>query len=34
MHPDGTTTAHGPKGQAIHSHGPPGTSGPLSDQAA
>jgi hypothetical protein len=24
LHPDGTTTARGPKGQVIHSHGPPG----------
>jgi hypothetical protein len=24
LHPDGTTTAHGPRGQVIHSHGPPG----------
>jgi hypothetical protein len=23
-HPDGTTTAHGPHGQILHSHGPPG----------
>ncbi len=23
MHPDGTTTAHGPKGQILHSHSPP-----------
>jgi hypothetical protein len=23
-HPDGTTTAHGPHGQVLHSHGPPG----------
>jgi hypothetical protein len=23
LHPDGTTTAHGPKGQVTHSHGPP-----------
>jgi hypothetical protein len=23
LHPDGTTTAHGPRGQVIHSHGPP-----------
>jgi hypothetical protein len=22
-HPDGTTTAHGPHGQTLHSHGPP-----------
>jgi Domain of unknown function (DUF222) len=24
LHPDGTTTAYGPRGQVIHSHGPPG----------
>jgi hypothetical protein len=24
LHPDGTTTAHGPRGQVIRSHGPPG----------
>jgi|tagenome__1003787_1003787.scaffolds.fasta_scaffold20976279_2 hypothetical protein len=24
LHPDGTTTAYGPKEQVIHSHGPPG----------
>jgi hypothetical protein len=24
LHPDGTTTARGPKGQVLHSHGPPG----------
>ncbi len=23
LHPDGTTTAHGPKGQVLHSHSPP-----------
>jgi hypothetical protein len=23
-HPDGTTTAHSPNGQTLHSHGPPG----------
>jgi Domain of unknown function (DUF222) len=23
LHPDGTTTAHGPRGQVIHSHSPP-----------
>jgi Domain of unknown function (DUF222) len=28
LHPDGTTTAYGPKGQVLHSHGPPGGSGP------
>jgi hypothetical protein len=25
LHPDGTTTVHGPRGQVIRSHGPPGT---------
>jgi hypothetical protein len=24
LHPDGTTVVHGPQGQVIHSHGPPG----------
>jgi hypothetical protein len=24
LHPDGTTTARGPRGQVLHSHGPPG----------
>jgi hypothetical protein len=24
LHPDGTTTAYGPRGQILHSHGPPG----------
>jgi hypothetical protein len=28
LHPDGTTTAYGPRGQVLHSHGPPGGSGP------
>jgi hypothetical protein len=28
LHPDGTTTAHGPNGQVLHSHGPPNGSGP------
>jgi hypothetical protein len=28
LHPDATTTAYGPKGQVLHSHGPPGGSGP------
>jgi hypothetical protein len=28
LHPDSTTTAHGPHGQVIHSHGPPGSTGP------
>jgi len=34
LHPDGTTTAHGPRGQAIHSHGPPGSTGPPGNQVA
>jgi hypothetical protein len=25
LHPDGTTTAHGPHGQLLHSHSPPTT---------
>jgi hypothetical protein len=28
LHPDATTTAYGPDGQVIHSHGPPGDNGP------
>jgi hypothetical protein len=28
LHPDATTTAHGPDGQVIHSTGPPGGTGP------
>jgi hypothetical protein len=28
LHPDATTTAHGPNGQVLHSHGPPGSTGP------
>jgi hypothetical protein len=28
LHPDATTTAHGPNGQVIHSTGPPGGTGP------
>jgi uncharacterized protein DUF222 len=28
LHPDGSTTAYGPRGQVQHSHGPPGGSGP------
>jgi hypothetical protein len=27
LHPDGTTTAYGPRGQTLHSHGPPGPPG-------
>jgi hypothetical protein len=34
LHPDGTTTAYGPKGQVVHSHGPPGSTGPPGNQAA
>jgi hypothetical protein len=32
LHPDGTTTAYSPKGQVIHSHGPPGGRGPRGGQ--
>ena len=28
LHPDATTTAYGPQGQVIHSHGPPGSHPP------
>jgi hypothetical protein len=28
LHPDATTTAYGPKGQVLHSHGPPPGQGP------
>jgi Domain of unknown function (DUF222) len=28
LHPDGTTTAYGPRGQVLHSHGPPGSGPP------
>jgi Domain of unknown function (DUF222) len=28
LHPDGTTTTYGPKGQVLHSHGPGGTGPP------
>jgi hypothetical protein len=28
LHPDATTTAYGPHGQVLHSHGPPASSGP------
>ncbi len=31
LHPDGTTTAYGPKGQVLHSHGPPGGGPPGKD---
>ncbi|HTU75940.1 MAG TPA: DUF222 domain-containing protein [Trebonia sp.] len=30
LHPDTTTTAYGPAGQVVHSHGPPLTTGPPS----
>jgi hypothetical protein len=31
LHPDGTTSAYGPRGQVIHSHGPPGGNCPPED---
>jgi uncharacterized protein DUF222 len=31
LHPDGTTTAYGPRGHVLYSHGPPGGSGPPGD---
>ena len=34
LHPDATTTAYGPNGQVIHSHGPPGKQGPPGNKAA
>jgi hypothetical protein len=34
LHPDATTTAYGPRGQVLHSHGPPGGTGPPGDRAA
>jgi hypothetical protein len=34
LHPDSTTTAYGPRGQILHSHGPPGSTGPPGNQAA
>jgi hypothetical protein len=34
LHPDGTTSAYGPRGQVLHSHGPPGSTGPPGNQAA
>ncbi len=34
LHPDGTTTAYGPRGQVLHSHGPPESTGPPDNQAA
>ena len=30
LHPDATTTAYGPHGQVLHSHGPPASTGPPS----
>jgi hypothetical protein len=33
LHPDGTTTAYGPRGQVLHSHGPPESTGPPDNQA-
>jgi hypothetical protein len=33
LHPDGTSVARGPRGQVIHSHGPPGSTGPPGNQA-
>ncbi|MCW2929206.1 MAG: endonuclease [Actinomycetia bacterium] len=32
LHPDGTTTAYGPNGQVLHSHGPPDDQRPPDDQ--
>jgi hypothetical protein len=34
LHPDGTTIAYGPKGQVLHSHGPPQDHGPPGTKAA
>ena len=34
LHPDGTTTAYGPRGQVLHSHGPPQDHGPPGTKAA
>jgi hypothetical protein len=34
LHPDGTTAAYGPHGHVIHSHGPPGSTGPPGNWAA
>jgi len=33
LHPDASTSAYGPKGQELHSHGPPGGQGPPHDEA-
>lgn len=32
LHPDATTTAYGPNGQVLHSHGPPRDQGPPADE--
>jgi hypothetical protein len=32
LHPDATTTAHGPHGQVLHSHGLPGSTSPSSNK--
>jgi hypothetical protein len=34
LHPDASTTAYGPRGQVLHSHGPPSSTGPPDGQAA
>jgi hypothetical protein len=34
LHPDGTTSAYGPQGQVLHSHGPPQDHGPPGTKAA
>jgi hypothetical protein len=34
LHPDGTSTAYGPRGQVLHSHGPPQDHGPPGARAA
>jgi hypothetical protein len=34
LHPDGTTTAYGPRGQVLRSHGPPQDHGPPGTKAA
>jgi hypothetical protein len=33
LHPDASTSAYGPGGQELHSHGPPGGQGPPGDEA-
>lgn len=33
LHPDGTTTAYGPRGQVLHSHAPPGPDPPATHAA-